>query len=88
VDRPEGVVYNAIGGQGRGLPGLNAQREVRMFLRLALLGAVVSLVAQQQGCGQQAVSFATNLLFTLAQTVAVAFINQLLAGVFPSTTNP
>jgi hypothetical protein len=58
-----------------------------MVLRLALLGSVLSLVAQQ-GCGQQALNTFTNLAMqtamTVITTVTYVVINQLLAGMFPS----
>lgn len=56
-----------------------------MFVRIALIAAALSLIGQQ-GCGQQILSQALDILFTILGTIVIDLVTQWISGLFPTTS--
>jgi len=56
-----------------------------MFVRIVLIAAALSLIGQQ-GCGQQILSQALDILFTILGTIVIDLVTQWISGLFPTTS--
>jgi hypothetical protein len=73
------------GRRGRRRYVVGSATEDLMFVRIALIAAALSLIGQQ-GCGQQILSQALDILFTILGTIVIDLVTQWISGLFPTTS--